>query len=216
MFQLKATSIIILMINLLQILPHGLSGAMSPQVGDDMWLHLTKKPRHDSTIKHSPRRRRHDILGFVSVGCWCNIRAINMAPKIREDVKSGVYVENLTEEYVCTMKDVTQLLIKVNGVDLAEIAAKSPGSNCSSWTSQEANARLKCVYFPVTEEGESSEMIIEKLNSKGREFLKTVKLSVVLLSVILVVFFQMLAGAGKLLTPLQLGKEYQDWLPADA
>ncbi|KAG9160579.1 hypothetical protein Leryth_023308 [Lithospermum erythrorhizon] len=32
--------------------------------------------------------------------------------QIREDVKTGVYVENLTEEYVCTMKDVTQLLIK--------------------------------------------------------------------------------------------------------
>ncbi|KAF9618894.1 hypothetical protein IFM89_002889 [Coptis chinensis] len=31
---------------------------------------------------------------------------------IREDVKSGVYVENLTEEIVCTMEDVTQILIK--------------------------------------------------------------------------------------------------------
>jgi kinesin family protein 15 len=33
--------------------------------------------------------------------------------QIREDVKSGVYVENLTEEQVSTMKDVTQLLLKV-------------------------------------------------------------------------------------------------------
>lgn len=33
--------------------------------------------------------------------------------QIREDVKSGVYVENLKEESACTMKDVTQLLIKV-------------------------------------------------------------------------------------------------------
>ncbi|CAB4263121.1 unnamed protein product [Prunus armeniaca] len=32
--------------------------------------------------------------------------------QIREDVKSGVYVENLTEECVRTIKDVTQLLIK--------------------------------------------------------------------------------------------------------
>lgn len=32
--------------------------------------------------------------------------------QIREDVKSGVYVENLTEECVSTMKDVTQILIK--------------------------------------------------------------------------------------------------------
>ena len=33
--------------------------------------------------------------------------------QIRGDVKSGVYVENLTEEDVSSMKDVTQLLIKV-------------------------------------------------------------------------------------------------------
>ncbi|KAF3787603.1 Kinesin-like protein [Nymphaea thermarum] len=32
--------------------------------------------------------------------------------QIREDVKSGVYVENLTEEYVNSMEDLTQLLIK--------------------------------------------------------------------------------------------------------
>ncbi|CAK7348926.1 unnamed protein product [Dovyalis caffra] len=32
--------------------------------------------------------------------------------KIREDMQTGVYVENLREEYVFTMKDVTQLLIK--------------------------------------------------------------------------------------------------------
>ncbi|XP_039041107.1 kinesin-like protein KIN-12B [Hibiscus syriacus] len=32
--------------------------------------------------------------------------------QIREDVKSGVYVENLTEKYVSSMKDVTQLLVK--------------------------------------------------------------------------------------------------------
>uniref|UniRef100_A0A2P2ITY0 Kinesin motor domain-containing protein n=1 Tax=Rhizophora mucronata TaxID=61149 RepID=A0A2P2ITY0_RHIMU len=32
--------------------------------------------------------------------------------QIREDVKSGVYVENVREEYVFTMKDVTKLLIK--------------------------------------------------------------------------------------------------------
>ncbi|KAK8677065.1 hypothetical protein V6N13_142621 [Hibiscus sabdariffa] len=32
--------------------------------------------------------------------------------QIREDVKSGVYVENLTEEYVNSMKDVTKILLK--------------------------------------------------------------------------------------------------------
>ena len=32
---------------------------------------------------------------------------------MREDVESGISVENLTEEYICTMKDVTRGLIKV-------------------------------------------------------------------------------------------------------
>ena len=35
-----------------------------------------------------------------------------MLIQIREDAKSGVYVENLTEEQVCTKKDVTQLFDK--------------------------------------------------------------------------------------------------------
>ncbi|KAJ0103641.1 hypothetical protein Patl1_05164 [Pistacia atlantica] len=98
------------------------------------------------------------------------------------------------DEVSKTGKTTTPIEFQVNGVDLAEIAggevaitnmhscngpefvlqlhfslklgcstAKSPGS----WTSQEANACLKCVYFPVTEGGESIERIIEKLNSKG-------------------------------------------------
>ncbi|PNX61647.1 kinesin-like protein KIN12B-like, partial [Trifolium pratense] len=32
--------------------------------------------------------------------------------QIKEDVKSGIYVENLTEVHVRTVKDVNQLLIK--------------------------------------------------------------------------------------------------------
>lgn len=45
--------------------------------------------------------------------------------QIREDVKSGIYVENLTEEHVFTMKDVNQLLIKVcflsNGLAIVKL-----------------------------------------------------------------------------------------------
>jgi len=45
--------------------------------------------------------------------------------QIREDVKSGIYVENLTEEHVFTVKDVNQLLIKVrflsNGLAIVEL-----------------------------------------------------------------------------------------------
>lgn len=36
-----------------------------------------------------------------------------MLYQIREDVKSGVYVENLTEGYVKNLKELSQLLIKV-------------------------------------------------------------------------------------------------------
>ncbi|XP_061338674.1 kinesin-like protein KIN-12B [Gastrolobium bilobum] len=49
--------------------------------------------------------------------------------QIREDVKSGVYVENLTEEPVSTMKDVTQLLIK--GLSNRRIGATSINSESS-------------------------------------------------------------------------------------
>ncbi|KAJ1426704.1 P-loop containing nucleoside triphosphate hydrolase, partial [Sesbania bispinosa] len=48
---------------------------------------------------------------------------------IREDVKSGVYVENLTEEHVSTMKDVTKLLIK--GLSNRRIGATSINSESS-------------------------------------------------------------------------------------
>ncbi|XP_044505503.1 structural maintenance of chromosomes flexible hinge domain-containing protein GMI1 isoform X4 [Mangifera indica] len=98
------------------------------------------------------------------------------------------------DEVSKTGKTTTPIEFQVSGVDLAEIAggevaitnmhscngpefvlqlhfslklgcssAKSPGS----WKSQEANARLKCVYFPVTEGGESIDMILDKLNSEG-------------------------------------------------
>lgn len=33
--------------------------------------------------------------------------------QIRDDPKNGLYVENLTEEYVTSYEDVTQILIKV-------------------------------------------------------------------------------------------------------
>lgn len=43
---------------------------------------------------------------------------IDLFSQIREDVKSGVYVENLKEECVYTMADVSKLLIKVGLVYL--------------------------------------------------------------------------------------------------
>jgi hypothetical protein len=40
--------------------------------------------------------------------------------QIREDVGTGVYVESLTEEFVYTLKDVTQLLTKVSNKEKNE------------------------------------------------------------------------------------------------
>lgn len=34
--------------------------------------------------------------------------------QIKDDAKHGFYVENLTEEYVTSYEDITQVLIKVN------------------------------------------------------------------------------------------------------
>ncbi|KAL8120951.1 kinesin-like protein KIN-12B [Apium graveolens] len=49
--------------------------------------------------------------------------------QIREDVKTGVYVENLREECVCTMKDVTKLLMK--GLSNRRIGATSINTESS-------------------------------------------------------------------------------------
>ncbi|VVB01221.1 unnamed protein product [Arabis nemorensis] len=52
---------------------------------------------------------------------------------IREDVKSGVYVENLTEEYVKNLTDVSQLLIKGLGnrrTGATSVNAESSRSHC--------------------------------------------------------------------------------------
>ncbi|KAF2325742.1 hypothetical protein GH714_034749 [Hevea brasiliensis] len=53
---------------------------------------------NEEQIKHADKQLKYQ--------CRCSFL------EIREDVKSGVYVENLREEYVFTIKDVTQLLMK--------------------------------------------------------------------------------------------------------
>ncbi|KAM4068715.1 hypothetical protein ACB094_12G034100 [Castanea mollissima] len=98
------------------------------------------------------------------------------------------------DEVLNSGRTITPIEFQVNGVDLAEIeggevaitnlhscngpefilqlrffykqdnaATRSPGSKIY----QEANARLKCVYFPVMEGKESIEMILEKLEAEG-------------------------------------------------
>ncbi|KAJ8646210.1 hypothetical protein MRB53_007958 [Persea americana] len=58
--------------------------------------------------------------------------------QIREDVKSGVYVDNLTEEYVCTMKEINQLLIK-------GVANRRTGSTTINAESSRSHSVFTCV-----------------------------------------------------------------------
>ncbi|KAI7981329.1 Kinesin-like protein KIN-12A [Camellia lanceoleosa] len=61
--------------------------------------------------------------------------------QIREDVKSGVYVENLTEECVSTMKDVTQLLIK-------GLSNRRTGATSINAESSRSHSVFTCVVEP--------------------------------------------------------------------
>ncbi|KAL5738591.1 hypothetical protein ACOSP7_031352 [Xanthoceras sorbifolium] len=99
------------------------------------------------------------------------------------------------DEVSKTGKTTRPIEFQVNGVDLAEIEGgevaitnlhscngpefvlqlhfppqhdSATSSSHGAGSSQEANARLKCVYFPIKEGRESIEMIVEKLKSEGR------------------------------------------------
>lgn len=50
------------------------------------------------------------IIFGIMISLWFGL---GFVLQIREDVKTGVYVDNLTEEYVCSMKDIIKLLTKV-------------------------------------------------------------------------------------------------------
>jgi hypothetical protein len=64
-------------------------------------------------------RCNSSLLGCSWDDFHCNfeanlpLRIPVMCVQIREDTKTGIYVDGLTEEYVSNVKDVMQLLIKV-------------------------------------------------------------------------------------------------------
>ncbi|CAB4293770.1 unnamed protein product [Prunus armeniaca] len=84
---------------------------LTPRVFERLFARL-----NEEQIKHADKQLKYQ--------CHCSFLEIyneqitdlldpnQKTLQIREDVKSGVYVENLTEECVRTIKDVTQLLIK--------------------------------------------------------------------------------------------------------
>ncbi|KAH9724082.1 Structural maintenance of chromosomes flexible hinge domain-containing protein GMI1 [Citrus sinensis] len=176
------------------------------------------------------------------------------------------------DEISSTGKTTRPIEFQVNGIDLAEVAggevaitnmhscngpdfilqlhfslrqASATTNSPGSWPSKEANARLKFVYFPVTEEGESIDIIMNKLISEGcvaaANYDTCSRVSIRRLGRLLPdVHWTDLAhqnlytialknfGAktfkeekdvnveirrdGKLLTPIQLEKDYQEWL----
>ncbi|XP_004296958.1 PREDICTED: kinesin-like protein KIN12B-like [Fragaria vesca subsp. vesca] len=71
---------------------------------------------NEEQIKHADKQLKYQCqCSFLEIYNEQITDLLDPNPKslqIREDVKSGVYVENLTEECVRNIKDVTQLLIK--------------------------------------------------------------------------------------------------------
>lgn len=84
---------------------------LTPRVFEQLFARI-----NEEQIKHADKQLKYQCrCSFLEIYNEQITDLLDPSQKnlqIREDVKSGVYVENLTEEYVCTMKDVTQLLIK--------------------------------------------------------------------------------------------------------
>ncbi|KAL6342691.1 hypothetical protein AAG906_013097 [Vitis piasezkii] len=87
---------------------------LTPRVFEQLFARI-----NEEQIKHADKQLKYQCrCSFLEIYNEQITDLLDPSQKnlqIREDVKSGVYVENLTEEYVCTMKDVTQLLIKEDG-----------------------------------------------------------------------------------------------------
>lgn len=80
--------------------------------------------------------------------------------QIREDVKTAcVYVESLTKEFVCTMKDVTQLLVK-------GLANRRTGSTSANADSSRSHCVFTCVIKSETKnlEDGSNSIRISRIN----------------------------------------------------
>ncbi|XP_010527428.1 PREDICTED: kinesin-like protein KIN-12B [Tarenaya hassleriana] len=105
---------------------------LTPRVFEQLFARI-----NEEQVKHAERQ--------LSYQCQCSLLEIYneqitdlLDPSqknlmIREDIKSGVYVENLTEEYVQNLKDVTRLLIKGlanRRIGATSVNAESSRSHC--------------------------------------------------------------------------------------
>ncbi|KAL4192544.1 hypothetical protein AMTRI_Chr06g172520 [Amborella trichopoda] len=89
----------------------GIQQGLTPRVFECLFARI-----QEEQVKHSDKQLNYQLrCSFLEI---YNEQITDLLDpngrnlQIREDVKSGVYVENLTEELVCTMKDVTHLLTK--------------------------------------------------------------------------------------------------------
>ncbi|KAF5194421.1 Kinesin, partial [Thalictrum thalictroides] len=84
---------------------------LTPRVFEQLFTRIDEEQ-----VKHADRQLQYQCrCSFLEIYNEQITDLLDPAQRnllIREDVKSGVYVENLTEELVCTMEDVTQILIK--------------------------------------------------------------------------------------------------------
>ncbi|KAJ6775975.1 KINESIN-LIKE PROTEIN KIN-12F [Salix koriyanagi] len=108
-----------------------------------------------------PGQRNLEVV-FSAPCPWIFVSLVNAFFETPDDSKNGLYVENLTEEYVNSYEDVTQILIK--GLSSRKVGATSINSKSSrshivftmiieSWckgTSSKCFRRKKCKEVPIT------------------------------------------------------------------
>ncbi|KAF6166413.1 hypothetical protein GIB67_034964 [Kingdonia uniflora] len=84
---------------------------LTPRVFERLFSRISEEQ-----VKHADKQLKYQCrCSFLEIYNEQITDLLDPKPKnlqIREDVKSGVYVEDLSEEYVSTTNDVTQLLIK--------------------------------------------------------------------------------------------------------
>ncbi|CAA7400629.1 unnamed protein product [Spirodela intermedia] len=111
---------------------------------------------HEEQLKHSDKQLNYQCrCSFLEIYNEQIMDLLDPSQRnlqIREDVRTGVYVDCLSEEYVCTMKDVTRLLTK----GLANRRTGATSINAES-------SRSHCVFTCVIES--HSKSIADGLNS---------------------------------------------------
>lgn len=97
---------------------HGFNDSLFLQVYDDKIGDLLDPTQRDLEVGLLSLRKIHKYVLKFCINQYLHCLIYNFwflvcLYQIKDDPKSGFYVENLTEEYVSCYEDVTQILIKV-------------------------------------------------------------------------------------------------------